>query len=145
MSDSVTFSCTVNNSNPEVPLALEVTLNEQVKYKNSHVTGLSKISFDIPDSEIEQCLAFTMSGKQQHHTKIDQEGNILSDALLEIRSITVDGIELDTFLPGRMQYHHDFNGTKPPVEEIFYSDMGCNGTVKWEFTTPFYLWILEHI
>jgi hypothetical protein len=38
-----------------------------------------------------------------------------------------------------------FNGTSEVTEDKFYSELGCNGTVSLKFTTPMYLWLLEHM
>ena len=42
-------------------------------------------------------------------------------------------------------YTHDFNGTQPEIEDTFFGEMGCNGTVSLRFTTPIYLWLLENM
>jgi hypothetical protein len=42
-------------------------------------------------------------------------------------------------------YTHDFNGTQQEIQDEFYSEMGCNGTVSLKFSTPIYLWLLEHM
>mgnify|MGYP003352455181 CR=1 FL=1 len=42
-------------------------------------------------------------------------------------------------------YRHDYNGTGQPTEDNFFGVLGCNGTVELRFTTPIYLWLLEHM
>jgi hypothetical protein len=42
-------------------------------------------------------------------------------------------------------YTHDFNGSQPPVDDKFFGDLGCNGTVSLKFTAPTYLWLLENM
>ena len=42
-------------------------------------------------------------------------------------------------------YTHDFNGTSKATENKFYGELGCNGTVSLKFSTPMYLWLLEHM
>ena len=45
----------------------------------------------------------------------------------------------------RERFQHDFNGTQPEIKDTFFGEMGCNGTVSLRFTTPIYLWLLEHM
>ena len=42
-------------------------------------------------------------------------------------------------------YHHDFNGTQDPVEDEFYGDMGCNGTLTFSFQSPVYMWLMMNM
>ena len=86
-----------------------------------------------------------MTGKTSAHTLLDADGNILKDAMLSIRNIAFDGINIDKLVHTLATYQHDFNGTQDPTIDKFYGAMGCNGSITLEFTTPFYLWLLEHM
>ena len=97
------------------------------------------------DFETVHCLELELLGKLPEHTTIDQDGNILEDRMLCIKKVLLDDIELGHVLTNVATYHHDFNGTAQPVVEKFYGAMGCNGRIKFEFTSPVYLWLLENL
>ena len=59
--------------------------------------------------------------------------------------IQIDDILIDQLLTNKLEYIHDFNGSQSTVKDKFYGVMGCNGTAEFEFTTPFYLWLLENM
>ena len=145
MSDMIKFQCELSTTDHTVPLGFEVLLNDKSVFKNEHVTGLCQVMFEIEDNDDNHVLQFKMTGKTTAHTKIDDQGNIVSDAMLQISDITIDEIMLDQLLPNSVIYEHDFNGTKNTVSEKFYGQMGCNGLATLTFTTPFYLWLLEHM
>jgi hypothetical protein len=65
--------------------------------------------------------------------------------MLTISNISIDDIDIDQLLIEKAEYTHDFNGSQDTITDKFYGDMGCNGTVTFEFTTPFYLWLLENM
>ena len=93
----------------------------------------------------EHTLKLILKNKTAAHTKIDEQGNILSDATLAISNLAFDEIKLGHMVTKLATYDHDFNGTKAPVQDQFYGEMGCNGTVSLGFTTPIYLWLLENM
>ena len=145
MSDTIKFQCDLNTTNSSAPLGFEVLFNGNSAWKIDHVTETCQITFDISDDEATHKLEFVMTGKTVEHTVVDDQGAIISDAMLEINNIMIDDIDMDLLLNDKSKYAHDFNGTQPAVEDKFYSNMGCNGTVTFEFTTPFYLWLLENM
>jgi hypothetical protein len=86
-----------------------------------------------------------MKHKTSDHTELDDAGNIIRDAMLSISDIKFDEIALGQVLLNKAVYTHDFNGSQPPVDDKFFGDLGCNGTVSLKFTTPAYLWLLENM
>jgi hypothetical protein len=87
-----------------------------------------------------------MKDKISDHTQIDLDGNIISDTRLVITNLAFDDINLGQLITEHAVYTHDQNAQLPtPVQDKFYSEMGCNGTVSLKFTTPVYLWLLEHM
>lgn len=100
------------------------------------------VEFDDEDDQ-EHLLELIMSGKHQDHTRVDESGVITEDRVIEITDVQVDEIELGYVFTETTRYHHDFNGTGDPTEEAFHGVMGCNGAVRFPFTTPVYLWLLE--
>ena len=105
-----------------------------------------KISVQINDDlECEHCLSLIMSGKHMDHTKIDEQGKILEDRVIEITDVRVDDIELGYVFTQTAKYTHDRNGTAAETTEPFHGTMGCNGQVDFRFSTPVYLWLLENM
>jgi len=146
MSDTIKFQCTLSTTDSTIPLGFEVLLNDKSVFKLDHVTESCEVSVDINDEDgATQKLQFVMTGKTTEHTKVDDDGNITSDAMLSIGNVVIDDIDINQLLTETAKYTHDFNGTQSEITDKFYGDMGCNGTMTFEFTTPFYLWLLEHM
>jgi hypothetical protein len=146
MSDTIKFRCDLSTTAPAIPLSFEVLLNDKSVFKRDHVTESCQVCVDILDQDgATQKLQFVMSGKTTEHTKVDDQGNITNDAMLTISNVLFDDIDINQLLTEKAEYAHDFNGTQDLIKDQFYGDMGCNGTVTFEFTTPFYLWLLEHM
>ncbi len=90
-------------------------------------------------------LKFVLKNKNSDHTSVDQHGNIIKDNCLEIQDLAFDGILIENIFHNLACYQHDFNGTGNAVQDKFYGIMGCNGSVKLKFSTPVYVWVLEHL
>jgi len=145
MSEQITLKFTVAATDYSVPLGIRVRLGNNIIYENANTSEESQIQHYMSDDDGEHELTFEMFGKISDHTKIDDNGNIVSDAMLSISNIEIDEINIDYIVQTQSVYHHDFNGTQPPIEDKFYGSLGCNGTVRLKFTTPVYLWLLENM
>lgn len=138
------ISFTARATGPEI--ILTVKLDGHTFYSGEPGPEFQQIECAFDDNiEKQHTLEIEMVGKIQDHTKIDDAGNITEDRVIEIRDITVDNIELGYMFTELASYQHDRNGTGPQVSERFYGEMGCNGVVKLEFTSPVYLWLLENM
>lgn len=98
---------------------------------------------DLDDQE--HCFEIELQGKLPHHTRVDQDGNITSDVVVQINSVALDDVELGHVFSEHTVYHHDHNGTTDPVQHQFFGTMGCNGRVMLRFHSPVYLWLLENM
>ena len=145
MSEQINLSFTISTTDYSVPLGIRVSLDRNVIYENTHVMDETHVEYPMPDEDSEHELIFEMFGKSHEHTKIDNAGNILSDAVLTIADVEIDGINIDYLFQTLAVYRHDFNGTQAAIEEKCYGTMGCNGTVQFNFTSPIYLWLLENM
>jgi hypothetical protein len=115
-------------------------------YQHSHVTETYHFRHDInDDEEVTRKLKIVMTGKTTDHTRLDHDGNIVKDAMLGIHNITIDEINIDLLFYKIATYQHDFNGTGINDWHKFCKHMGCNGIIEFEFATPGYLWLLEHM
>jgi hypothetical protein len=97
------------------------------------------------DTESSHVFEIELANKTTEHTTVDEENRIVSDAVVEISEFALDGIELGHTFFANSKYTHDFNGTATQQTDPFYGTMGCNGRVRFEFTSPVYLWLLEHM
>ena len=130
----------------EAVLDLAVCLDGTIQWQGCPGTDVQDITVEFDDVDDEShVLEFVLSGKIPEHTQITEQDEIISDVLIKIQNIAFDGIEIDQIFSELAEYHHDFNGSQPAIVGRFYGDIGCNGTVRLEFTTPIYLWLLEHM
>ena len=145
MESLVKFSCDITSTDFDIPLSLEIWLDDQCIFEKYHVRQPITFVHEFPDTDAEHQLRFVMKNKRAEHTRIDQDGNIVSDACLKISSVCFDEIMLEHMFTELAEYTHDFNGTGPATQDKFFDTFGCNGTVTLNFTTPVYLWLLENL
>ena len=146
MSSTVTISFRLGTTNTAVPLGFEAWVDNQKFFNTDHVQVDQPIQIEITDDDAEHELCLVMKNKLSDHTKVDLDGNIISDARLVITGLAFDDIELGQLITNHAVYTHDQNAQLPtPVQDKFYSEMGCNGTVSLKFAAPVYLWLLEHM
>ena len=146
MINTVTITCTIGTTDAGAALGLEAWINNHKFFDCDHVTESHELSVDIDEIEgAEHELRFVLKNKLPEHTKIDEAGNIVSDARLTVTDIGVDAIDPGHMIVEQAVYTHNFNGTGAQGQHKFYGEMGCNGTVSLKFTTPIYLWLLEHM
>ena len=145
MTSTALISCSINTTDVLAKLGIEVWLNDQQLLNQDHVSELIEFKCNLPEDDAEHELRFVMKNKTVDYTKIDDQGNIIADACLTITNLAFDEIELRQLVVDQAVYTHDFNGTQEKTQTKFYSEIGCNGTVSLKFTTPIYLWLLEHM
>jgi hypothetical protein len=146
MTSTVIISCLVDTTDASVPLGFEAWVDDHKIFDTDHVQGPVQITTEISDEdELEHELRLVMKNKTEEHTILNDIGDIVQDARLVINDLTFDGIKLGNIVAEKAVYEHDFNGSMEKSLHEFFGEMGCNGTVKIEFTTPVYMWMLEHI
>jgi len=143
--ETVQISFDVETSNSECPLSIQVWLNDSLLLDHPHVQEKIAFAHDMSDDDGEHQLRIVLLGKTADHTQVDEAGNIIKDATLQISTVTIDGIDINQLFLEKCVYTHDFNGTQPEIEDTFHGTAGCNGTIVFEFTTPIYLWLLENM
>lgn len=145
MSNTVTISCILDTTDASTALGFEAWIDNQKFFDSAHVQAKQQIVVEIVDDDSEHELKFVLKNKRSDCTRIDEVGNIISDATLSITDLSFDEIELGHMFAEQATYTHDFNGNGPISQHKFYGNLGCNGTVSLKFTTPIYLWLLEHM
>jgi hypothetical protein len=145
MSNTVAISCILDTTDTSVPLGFEAWIDNQKFFDTDHVQAQQPVVVEMADTDGEHELRFVLKNKIPEHTQVDNAGNIVSDARLIITDLSFDEIKLGNILSEQAVYAHDFNGTGATAHDKFYGEIGCNGTVSLKFTTPIYLWLLEHM
>ena len=126
-------------------MGLEIWLDDLLILDQPCVSDPIQFEHIMRDDDSEHEIRWVLKNKTVEHTRIDDQGNIVQDACLVIQDVKFDDFELGHILVEKSSYHHDFNGTAAPVEQKFYGEMGCNGSVSLKFITPIYLWLLENL
>jgi hypothetical protein len=127
------------------------------EYVNAHITkdsGTTEyVEFDCEvEEEAEHVLRIRLDNKAAEDTVTDNpdlaDCKIIKDMLLNLISIEVDDIELGTIAQmfGVFKFDEPQNYPSPGATEIpLCVNFGFNGTYELQFSSPFYLWLLEKI
>ena len=142
---SAKISFTLDTTDVTSKLGFEAWLDDRKFYEIDHVTGPKHIDVEIGDDDVQHDLRFVLKNKTSDHTQIDKDGVIITDARLKITDLTFDEIHLGHMVTEQATYEHNFNGNGQQIKDKFYGEMGCNGTVSLKFSSPIYLWLLEHM
>ncbi len=115
--------------------------------KSVHELGSDSehVTIELNDEDAQHKVVLELVGKRDTHTRINEQGEIVEDAVVAVSNFMVDGIDVTEIFFEHSQYQHNFNGNGDSVVEKFYGTMGCNGTVSLKFSTPVYLWLLENM
>jgi len=145
MTPTTTITGFIDSSDKKITLGTEVWIDNICVVNVEHVDRIVHFSHVLEEDNAEHELRIVMKHKTPDHTELDNAGNIIRDAMLSISDIKFDEIALGQVLLNKAVYTHDFNGSQPPVDDKFFGDLGCNGTVSLKFTAPTYLWLLENM
>ena len=143
--NQIKFSCKATNHSDVSDLGLEVWIDNNKFFDNTISQGNHNILCNFNEDENDHVLKFIFKNKTTDHTVISESGQILTDAYLQISEISFDEIQIDQMVFDNAIYTHDYNGTGKMIEENFFGTLGCNGKVELNFSTPFYIWLLEHM
>ena len=143
--DTINFCCTITPTSADVPLGLEIWIDDQKLFDQAHVQESHRFSTDFSDEDGEHELRLVLKNKLSEHTRVDANNTIVSDARISVSNVEFEGIALNQLVPALAEYQHNFNGTGELSTHKFYGELGCNGTVSLRFTTPIYLWLLENM
>ena len=135
----------------------EILINDESHYR-SEIEGTEDkptvIEFEHTLEEgKEYTLKIIRSGKDVKQTVVEA-GNIAKDQLLHIKSIEIDEIDI-----GALVYEGVYTPTYPepwatqqrqannelPVSFKNVTNMGHNGVWELQFSSPFYMWLLENL
>jgi len=143
MQSTVTFD--LGTTNPDSKLGAEVWLNDQQWLNCDHVIEPIPVKITVDDSNAEHELKIVLKHKTINHTTVDHTGNIVQDSCVTVNNFKFDDIEVDQLVSEQAVYRHSFNSDQLAIEDKFYWNLGCNGTVTIKFQTPMYIWLLENM
>lgn len=141
--EKIYFEFDVERTSAVPPLNFRVLHNGTVVHEIS--ADQEHVKIEIIDENAEHEIVFELLEKQPSHTRINEQGEIVQDAVITINNFMIDNIDVTDIFFSLSQYQHNFNGNGNSVVEKFYGTMGCNGTVTLKFSTPIYLWLLENM
>ena len=143
---SCTFKFDIDTTDPSCAFAIKVLLDSNEVWNCSHLVNKQTVEIAVNDNnQGSRCVEIHVSGKTQNDTKIDSNGNIVKDSLIKINNIQIHDVPIDHVFYSRSTYCHDFNGTADSVTVKFTEFAGCNGYIKFDFSSPVYLWLLENV
>jgi hypothetical protein len=143
--NTVNFSCVIAPSTTAILLGSEIWIDNTCVFDQEHVSEPVRVEHEFSDADGEHSLRIRLKNKLPEHTRVDDQGNILEDSLLSVTEIAFDEIDCTQIVQDQAVYRHNFNSTAPDIEDKFFGDLGCNGTVELKFTIPVYLWLLENM
>ena len=115
---------------------------------------LDYFEFKVDVEEGTSVLEVSLLNKEHGDTQLTESGDIVKDMLLNIKSIEIEDIALDSLLWTHSEY--------TPIYDQSYLDyckehsievvdivkncvnLGWNGTWKLQFESPFFVWLLEN-
>jgi hypothetical protein len=146
MTPNVCITFNLATTDATALLGFEAWINDRKFLDVDHVKETQSVTVELDDQDdVEHELRLVLKNKTTAHTQVDEHGNIMADARLVITDVAFDEIRLGHMFFEQAVYTHDFNGTGKIIQDKFYSELGCNGTVSLKFATPMYLWLLEHM
>lgn len=149
----ITLSGTYDNDPPKYQVLLDGQVIDNGILVEKEQNGEEKIvAFSKEMDEGEHILQVRLLGKENRHTVIDENNNITSDQLLNIKQVEIDEIELDYLFYSLGKYHKQINPIDA-IEPLFdaeplqgsFINLGWNGEWRLKFTVPTYMWFLENL
>ena len=127
-------------------IRIEIYLNNKKIFESTAQQQLQQVLCNIDEDPADHELTLIMSGKNRNHTVVNHAGEITSDVYFTIDQLEFEELDMrEVFCLGKECYTHSFNSDRPEFLDEFYGIIGCNGTVKINFSTPIYLWLLDYM
>ena len=132
----------------------QIKINNEIiycDYISKPANEVEYFEFDASISEGDNVFTIEFLNKLPTDTIKDESGNITGDMLLSIKSLEIDDINMDHLLWSNSLYYPVYpenyvDEQQKSVKEVRNCvDLGWNGTWKFPFKSPFYIWLLEII
>ena len=160
MSDSETlhFKIGLSGSSQVKHPKFKISIND-TEFVNGELKGgvneTEYFEFDVPVAEGKNSLIIEFNNKSVHDTIMDSNGVIIADLLLNIDSVEIDDIDLNSLLWTSSEYRPNYpetykiktaqSGQELSESIINCVNLGWNGKWVLPFTSPFYIWLLENV
>jgi hypothetical protein len=132
-------------SNTSAGLQLNLKFNNSLVKSFMLTDKVQEFCYEFDNSPSNHVMEFEIANKLPSFTKLNECDQIVEDIVAEIFDIKLSDIKVDDEFYQHCVYFHDYNGTTKPTIDHFYRFAGCNGTIKFEFYTPVYLWLYDNI
>jgi len=136
----------------------EIMVDNQTYFKKN-ITGsqdkpnVIEFEHECEEDKLYQ-LVIKRSNKSNGQTVVNEKGDILKDQLLNIKTISIDDIDLGSLIyegvytpnypePWATQQKKQGHELKTSFTNV--TQMGHNGTWTFGFTSPFYMWLLHNL
>jgi hypothetical protein len=140
------------------PPHAEILINDMSHFKGE-ITGTEEkpdvIEFEQELEEgNEYNLIILRSGKDKNQTVVNENGDLLKDQMLNIKSIEIDEIDIGSLVyegvyspeyPEPWASQQKSAGRELPATFKNVTQMGHNGEWRFSFKSPFYMWLLENL
>src|SRR6056300_1522154 len=140
------------------PPHAEILINDMSHFKGE-ITGTEEkpdvIEFEQELEEgNEYNLIILRSGKDKNQTVVNENGDLLKDQMLNIKSIEIDEIDIGSLVyegvyspeyPEPWASQQKSAGIELPETFKNVTQMGHNGEWRFSFKSPFYMWLLENL
>ena len=140
--EKVKFSITLGSDYQTVPPRARVTIADKKIFEGPVSADILIIDPAELDNDSDFQLRIELIDKIPEHTVLDEQGNIVKDSVLTIKKIIIEYIEIQSNLSlDQEKFYYEHSGGKHQL----YDSLGVNGTAVINFSTPFYIWLLETI
>ena len=139
------------------PPVANIKINEKSYFNEEIASTDDKPTIIEFEHELEEGKSYNLIinrlGKDKNQT-IVEDGKIIKDQLLHIKSIEIDEIDIGSLIyegvykpayPKMWAIQQKEAGNKLPETLKNSPDLGHNGTWTFTFSSPFYMWLLENL
>jgi hypothetical protein len=136
------------NKSPRIKIELNSVPLDEFDAEPDAV-GIKKLTYDIEVPEGENVLAISLINKENgKDTVVNAQGDILEDLNCEIAGINLEGVELDNLIRAHGVYYlEEPVNINNELQSVMpgHTFLSWNGTFKFKFSSPLYMWLLENI
>jgi len=155
--EKIKFKIEVYSTYWNKPPVLKLQLNDKTFYNDTVKSGIkdpTMIQFEASLKEGEKYNLSLHRSNKDNKQCVVENGNIVKDQLLHIKSIEIDEIDIGSLIyngvytpeyPEPWYSQQVAEGNTPEKSYKNVSAMGHNGTWTLAFESPFYMWLLENL
>jgi hypothetical protein len=112
MTPTVTITFNLATTDATAKLGFEAWIDQRKCLDVDHVKESQPVTIELDDQDdAEYELRLVLKNKTLENTQVDEHGNIVADARLQVTDIAFDGIPLGHIVTEVSTYEHDYNGT----------------------------------